>query len=178
MRFVNHVNTPVRIVADDRENAGGVMGELRGRDDVALEVRRLGVGDFLVEDNFAVERKTLRDFAASVIDARLFKQAGAMAVRARRGIIVLEGTATTADRLGVPREALQGALITVSVFYGLAVLRASDQAETTRLLIYYWTTGAALCQRRSAAAGLSSKGQTRAGALRFAGVAKRRAGAG
>lgn len=126
----------VRIVADDRENAGGVIGELRGRTDVGLEIRRLAVGDFLVEDNFAVERKTLRDFAASVIDGRLFKQSAAMAVGTRRGVMVLEGTASTAGELGVPREALQGALITVSVFYGLAVLRAADAAETARLLIY------------------------------------------
>jgi ERCC4-type nuclease len=31
---------------------------------------------------------------------------------------------------------MQGALITVSVFYGLAVLRARDAAETARLLAY------------------------------------------
>lgn len=128
--------TTVRIVADDRENAGGVIGELRGRDDVALEVRRLAVGDFLVEEDFAIERKALRDFAASVLDARLFKQAAAMAVGARRGVLVLEGTASTAGELGVARECLQGALITVGVFYGLAVLRSADAAETARLLIY------------------------------------------
>lgn len=133
---MNDGEPTVRIVADDRENAGGVIGELRGRDEAALEVRRLAVGDFLVEENFAVERKTLRDFAASVIDARLFKQAAALAAGARRGVIVLEGPASTAGELGVPRPALQGALITVSVFYGLAVLRARDAAETARLLIY------------------------------------------
>lgn len=133
---MNEVDTPIRIAADDRENAGGVIGELRGRADVALEVRRLGVGDFLVEDNFAIERKTLRDFAASVIDARWFKQASAMAVGVRRGVIVLEGKASSAGELGVSREALQGALITVSVFYGIAVLRAHDAAETARLLVY------------------------------------------
>ncbi len=133
---MNDGDTTVRIVADDRENAGGVIGELLGRGDVALEVRRLRIGDFLVEDNFAVERKALRDFAASVIDGRLFKQTAALAAGARRGVIVLEGTASTAGELGVPRPALQGALITVSVFYGLAVLRAGDAAETARLLIY------------------------------------------
>ena len=94
------------------------------------------MGDFLVEEKFVVERKTLRDFAASVIDARLFKQTAAMAADARRGVIILEGTATSAGKLRVPREALQGALITVSVFYGLAVLRAGDAAETARLLVY------------------------------------------
>jgi DNA excision repair protein ERCC-4 len=61
-------------------------------------VRRLAAGDFLVDDNFAVERKTLRDFAASVIDARLFKQAVAIVAGARRGVIVLEGTATSTAR--------------------------------------------------------------------------------
>lgn len=126
----------IRIVADDREEAGGVMAELRAREDVALEVRRLPAGDFLVEDRFAVERKTLRDFAQSVIDARLFKQAAALAQGTRRGVLILEGVATAVGDGGLSRESRQGALITVSVFYSLAVLRARDPAETARLLAY------------------------------------------
>ena len=133
---MNAANMPIQMVADDRENAGGVIGELRERADVALAVRRLAVGDFLVEENFAVERKTLADFAASVIDARWFRQAAAMAMGVRRGVVILEVNPVTARGLGVSREALQGALITVSVFYGLAVLRARDAAETARLLVY------------------------------------------
>jgi ERCC4-type nuclease len=133
---VNPDRTRVRIAADDREEAGGVIAELRARADVVLEVRRLPAGDFLVEERFAVERKTLRDFAQSVIDARLFKQAAALAQGARRGVLILEGTVAAAGDGGVSREALQGALITVSVFYGLAVLRARDPAETARLLVY------------------------------------------
>ncbi|OHE89318.1 MAG: hypothetical protein A3G75_00655 [Verrucomicrobia bacterium RIFCSPLOWO2_12_FULL_64_8] len=133
---MDHVPVQVRIVADDRENAGGVIAELRGRPDVALEVRRLGSGDFVVEERFAVERKTLADFARSVIDARLFKQAAALAQGRHRGLLILEGRAADQGDGGVSREALQGALVTVSVFYGLAVLRARDAAETARLLVY------------------------------------------
>jgi ERCC4-type nuclease len=133
---VNHPNTPIQIVADDREEAGGVIAELRSRGDVALEVRRLPVGDFLVEDRFAVERKTLADFACSVVDARLFKQAAALVQGSRRAVLVLEGTAADLGGGNVSRESLQGALITVSVFYGLAVLRARDVVETARLLVY------------------------------------------
>ena len=128
--------TAIRIVADDREGAGGVLEELRRHPGIALEVRRLARGDFLVEDNFIVERKTLRDFAASVIDGRLFRQAAALAREGRRGVLMLEGRTGTAAGLGVSRESLQGALITVSVFYGLAVLRSRDAAETARLLLY------------------------------------------
>ncbi|MBI5766770.1 MAG: nuclease [Verrucomicrobia bacterium] len=110
----------IRIVADDRERAGGVIEVLRSREDVALTVQRLEVGDFRVEENFVAERKTLEDFAASVIDGRWFRQVAAMAAGARRGLVILEGEATTAGSLGVSREALQGAQITASVFYGLA----------------------------------------------------------
>jgi len=65
---------PIRIVADDREEAGGVIGELRVRGTWRWSAA-LPVGDFLVEERFAVERKTLADFARSVVDSRLFKQA-------------------------------------------------------------------------------------------------------
>ncbi len=133
---MNRVAAQVRMVADDRENAGGVIAELQGLAGVAVEVRRLAAGDFIVEDRFAVERKTLADFARSVIDARLFRQAAALAQGARRGVLILEGTAGDLGDVGVRREALQGALITVSVFYGLAVLRARNVAETARLLVY------------------------------------------
>jgi DNA excision repair protein ERCC-4 len=94
------------------------------------------VGDFIVEDRFMVERKTLPDFAASVIDARLFRQASALVQGAGRGILILEGTSANLGDVKVSRESLQGALIAVSVFYGLAGLRAKDAAETARLLVF------------------------------------------
>ncbi|MDO8541806.1 MAG: ERCC4 domain-containing protein [Opitutaceae bacterium] len=123
-------------MADDRENAGGVIAELRARADVILEIKRQRIGDFIVEDRYVIERKTLADFAASVVDARLFRQSAAIAADTRRGVIILEGTAAAAGDLGVSRESMQGALITVSVFYGLAVLRSRDPAETARLIAY------------------------------------------
>jgi DNA excision repair protein ERCC-4 len=124
----------IRIVADDRERAGGVISELRTLNDVAVDVARLGVGDYLVNDHIVVERKTLLDFAQSVIDARWFRQIGAMKVGERTGVIVLEGVGH--QSLPVSREALQGALITATVFYGIPILRARDSAETARLLVY------------------------------------------
>ena len=132
--MTNDYQDKCRIVADDRENAGGVIDELRAFPHLALEVRRLKAGDFQVGGHFLVERKTMADLACSVVDARLFRQAAALANSSQRGILVIEGNGQ--DDQGVSREALQGALITVSVFYGLAVLRAKDRAETARLLVF------------------------------------------
>lgn len=109
---------------------------MRAFEGVEVEVRRLAVADFVVEERFGVERKTLADFASSVIDARLFRQAAALARHRARGVLILEGTASAAGESGVSRESLQGALIAVSVFHGLAVLRARDAAETAKLLVY------------------------------------------
>jgi ERCC4-type nuclease len=128
--------TEVRIVADDRENAGGVIAALRELPGVDVEVRRLPCGDFLVGDQFTVERKTLRDFASSIIDGRVFRQASAIGRNPRRGVLVLEGSSADLHSVGVQREALQGALICVSVFLGMSVLRAHDPAETARLIVY------------------------------------------
>jgi DNA excision repair protein ERCC-4 len=108
---------------------------LRARTDVDLTVRRLGVGDYLVEGQFAIERKTLRDLATSVIDGRWFRQAAALAAGPRNGIIIPEGNGADAARIPVPREALPGALITASVFYRRPVLRAPATAETAALLV-------------------------------------------
>lgn len=128
---------PVHIVVDDREKEGGkVLVALEARDDATVEVARLEVGDYRVEHRVVVERKTSADFAASLIDGRLFHQAAALAMAPERAVLMLEGCDDDWRETGVRREALQGALITIGVFYGVAVLRSDGPEETARLLLY------------------------------------------
>lgn len=124
----------IAITVDDRERNVGVLDELRSRPEVDVSIARLQVGDYLVEGTFVVERKTLPDFAKSVVDARWFRQVAAISANYRNGVIILEGVGTRS--VNVSREALQGALITAAIFYGIPILRARDTAETARLLIY------------------------------------------
>ena len=127
----------VCIVVDDRERAGGkVPAILAARDDVTVEIARLDVGDYLVEHRIAVERKTAIDFAASLIDGRLFRQAAALATGPKRAVLVLEACGEGCGDTGVRSEALQGALITIGVFYGVALLQSAGPEETARLLVY------------------------------------------
>jgi len=130
-------NTLLRVVADDRERAGGeVLAALAARGDVTVEIARLDVGDYRVERRVVVERKTTADFAASLIDGRLFHQTAALALAPERAVLVLEGCEQDWRDTGVRREALQGALITISVFFGVAVLQSDGPEETARLLVY------------------------------------------
>ncbi len=130
-------DAPVHIVVDDREKAGGqVLAALAARDDATVDIARLEAGDYHIERRVIVERKTAADFAASLIDGRLFHQAAALANAQERAVLVLEGCDQDWRDTGVRREALQGALITIGVLYGVAVLRSDGPEETARLLVY------------------------------------------
>jgi len=147
-------NAPLCIIVDDRERADGrVLAALGARDNVTVEIARLEVGDYRVERRVVVERKTAADFAASLIDGRLFQQAAALALAPERAVLVLEGRDQEWRDTGVRREALQGALITIGVFFGVAVLHSDAPEETARLLVYLGRQA-----RRTAQGGLPRPG--------------------
>jgi len=129
-------DSTVRVVADDREEGSGVIEALAATDDVAVVVDRLSLGDYLVDDGLRIERKALPDLAVSIADGRLFRQASRLVSASLRAIVVLEGTARDLATSDMRREALQGALITLTLRLDLPLLRAKDPSETARLLCY------------------------------------------
>lgn len=63
---------------DSRETNSGVMDLLRNLG-VVFDVQEMPAGDYAVGD-FLIERKSVVDLAASILDGRLFAQAEAMAL--------------------------------------------------------------------------------------------------
>ena len=126
----------VSVVVDDRETGSGVLKALRDLGDVTVAVRRLPLGDYLVDDRILFERKTLLDLAESIKDGRLFKQACRLAASPKKTVILLEGTSAGMATSGISREAIQGALITLSVILGIPLLRSLSPEESARLMLY------------------------------------------
>ena len=124
-----------QVLADDREQGSLTFKALESRSDVKLNVARLNIGDYRVEDGLIFERKSLRDFAASIKDGRLFRQASRLVSIKDRGVILLEGTSTQLDESRMSRESIQGALISLSLIYGIPLLRAVDAAESADLIL-------------------------------------------
>ncbi len=129
-------NIPINITADDRECKSDVIKALSESENVDVNIRRLSVGDYQVGDRVIVERKTLKDFAISIVDGRLFTQMIRLASSSFMGVLILEGTAVNTADLKMTRESIQGALITVSLILGIPVLRSKDPSETARLIVY------------------------------------------
>ncbi|HPA19143.1 MAG TPA: ERCC4 domain-containing protein [Verrucomicrobiae bacterium] len=127
---------PVRVVIDHRERGSEAARVLEATQGVSAEYAELKTGDYLVADRVLFERKTMADFAQSVMDGRLFQQAGRLARSSVAGVMVLEGGTADLAAVGLSREALQGALISVTIIFGLPVLRARDGQECARLILY------------------------------------------
>jgi len=124
------------ILADDRELASQVPTALQQVPGVELRIQRLRVGDYEVVGRCVFERKTLPDFAASLVDGRLFTQAYKLGQLSIPAAVILEGRGSQLAATHVRREALQGAMVSLSIIFGLPILRALDPGETARLLIY------------------------------------------
>ena len=129
-------DTPIEIIADDREQKSDVIPALSGIENVNVTIQRLYIGDYQIDNRVMVERKTLKDFSLSIIDGRLFKQTIRLSSSNMMGVLILEGSGKDTADLGVTREAMQGALITVSLILGIPVLRAIDATETAKLMVY------------------------------------------
>ena len=121
---------------DDREVSSPVLAALRRHPEFRIQVERLTVGDYLIDDSLLFERKTLMDLAASIKDGRLFAQAERLASAGPRGALILEGTAKDLTESRMRREAIQGALVTLTLFFGLPLLRARDPDESARLMLF------------------------------------------
>lgn len=127
----------IPLVIDERERRCRLPALLEASGEFALSYRCLTVGDYRVGERFLFERKTLPDLAASIVSGRLFSQAVRLVeVPDCRPALVLEGTAGDLAGCGVSREAVQGALITVSVFLGLPILRTGSPEETLKTFQY------------------------------------------
>ncbi|UCE52212.1 MAG: hypothetical protein JSV31_23590, partial [Desulfobacterales bacterium] len=126
----------IDVIADDREHKSEVIKSLLGMKNVTVKVKRLSIGDYFIDNRLVFERKTLNDFAKSIIEGRLFIQAIRLASATYKSVLILEGTSKDLNETGVRREAMQGALITVCLILGIPVLRSMNPSETANLIIY------------------------------------------
>jgi ERCC4-type nuclease len=124
------------IQVDDRERGGPVLDLLQQSADFRVTVSRLKLGDYLIDSRFVFERKTLKDLVAAIIDGRLFQQAVKLSETKLQPALILEGTAQDFAGCNMRWEAIQGALVTVSLFCGVPLLRARTPAETVSTMLF------------------------------------------
>ena len=126
----------IHVIMDDRECTDRMVDFFKAEGGTEVTIQRLPAGDYELNGKLLVERKTLLDFAASIKDGRLFRQACRLMASPLRPFLILEGTASDLSESGMRREAFQGALITLSLILGIPIMRARDARESVRLMLF------------------------------------------
>jgi Fanconi anemia group M protein len=125
----------VEVIADQRETKSKVVRELDSSEGMGVELETLEVGDYVLSDRVAVERKSVQDFIDTITGGRsLFDQMGDLSSSYARPLLVLEGERESLYATGVHPNAVRGALASVVVDYGVPVLFTADQEETAETL--------------------------------------------
>jgi DNA excision repair protein ERCC-4 len=120
---------PARVVADEREKASGVPEEL-SKLNVRVYFSKLSVGDYVLNPELAIERKSVRDLVSSVYDSRLFYQAARLSAAYARPFLLVEGDSKEVESLARNLKSFYGAIANVTLAYGLRVLYTANPRET------------------------------------------------
>lgn len=120
----------VKIIVDNRERNTAINEYLSSK--ATVEFRTLHVGDYVVSDRIAVERKTISDFQSSILNGRLFDQIKRIAEHYPRPMIIIEGDQKD---FMLSRKVFVGAIVALYVDYNAAVVFSKDPNETAEIIV-------------------------------------------
>lgn len=120
-----------KIFVDSREREMGKLLEAQG---LEVTLKNLDVGDYIVSDRIAIERKTAGDFVASIIDPErnLFRQISDLSRTYEKPVLILEGRDLYTRQ--VSPNSIRGALAAIAVDYGIPIVPTESQEETAAVI--------------------------------------------
>jgi len=117
------------ILCDVHEKNSLVIAELSSLG-AEIEIKSLEIGDYII-GNIAVERKTINDFASSMINRRLLEQLNNM-IQYEKRILILEGEIKNAR---INENAIRGMILSTALDFKTPVIQTKDEYETAKFLI-------------------------------------------
>ncbi|MEI7718937.1 MAG: ERCC4 domain-containing protein [archaeon] len=120
------------IIVDTREKQSLVYSYLVQKN-AKTQFEKLEIGDYLVGD-VVVERKTFKDFQASIIDKRLMKQLIELK-KYSHCFLLLEGFLYDYSDCIIHENAVRGMILSCAIDFGIPVLYSQNEEDTARLLL-------------------------------------------
>ena len=123
-------NQLLRLIVDHRETKLIRLLEEK-KDKFEVELKQLKVGDIIVSEDVAIERKTGSDYISSIIDGRLFPQLMKMQDTYPSTILILESlNELVFETTGMNLSSIYGSLAYVAYKMGVAVIPTRDIEDT------------------------------------------------
>jgi len=120
--------------ADHRERPSGIAGILTRV--YGLQVREcvLVAGDYRIGNRILVERKTWLDFAQSIVDGRLFRQAARLRKACELPLLLVEGNREIPIPVDIHPHAVRGAISSIALQWQIPVIFSNDPEDSALLL--------------------------------------------
>ena len=123
----------VRITCDFREKASGIPQLLEGMK-IKLSLSQLHAGDYIINDEIFVERKTAEDFIQSILSGRIFEQCSKLKRESKRILILIEGNPYITNHK-IEEQAIRGAILSLLTSWQIPVLCTKDKIKTSEILV-------------------------------------------
>ena len=120
------------LIIDYAEKRSGIPDLLKNRG-IDTVFNKLDAGDYIINNEIIIERKSSLDFIQSLISGRLFQQFVKIRKFRKPAILLIEGD-PYATQYKISRDALTGAFVSISIAWQIPVLFSSGREETARLL--------------------------------------------
>jgi Fanconi anemia group M protein len=101
--------------------------------DVELKQTNLPIGDFVVSERVAIERKTIDDFKQTLIRGDLFDQLKSLKIAYQKPLLLIEGD--DVYQAGLHPAAIRGAIASILIDYSIPILFCKDEEDTVKILI-------------------------------------------
>ena len=128
------MNESLNIVADQREKPSGIPNLLMQKEGIKCLTDYLKFGDYIINNEIHVERKTADDFVRSIINGRLFNQCSKLRHVTLNPCIIVEGSPYETNH-EIAYQAIQGAILSISISWHIPALFSKDKADTVEILL-------------------------------------------
>ncbi|MEM3420058.1 MAG: ERCC4 domain-containing protein [Nitrososphaerota archaeon] len=120
------------ILIDYREKESGIP-RLLIKKNIPISFENLKIGDYIIGD-IVIERKTSKDFIASIFDGRIFDQANKISSYTNKSILLIEGGIHNELEYIKNKNSIYGALLSLILSYNFKIIHSNDIEETSNIL--------------------------------------------
>jgi DNA excision repair protein ERCC-4 len=122
-----------QVAVDHSESRSELLDTVRRSGAFEVRMVHLATGDYLIDDQVLIERKTIGDLRASLVDGRLFPQVARLSHSSYRSLLLIEGPTPMAGP-DVHPHSIEGALVSIAAMWRLPVLHSCDPEQSVRLM--------------------------------------------
>jgi ERCC4-type nuclease len=122
------------IIVDFRERTSKIP-ELIVKKGASVKFNQLTLGDYIISERIAVERKTAHDFIKSIYDGRLFEQLKNLSDNYEIPILIVEGNMEEVLFEVQNPNIIRGALVSMAISYNAKIFYSENENETADYLV-------------------------------------------